>query len=304
MQNALDFLINVPLSERKKLLPKRLFNGYLNFRNLDLSYLDFNNGMLEKIDFFRSYFYQIAFKQGTIIQDVKFSSAKIISTTFVDVEIRNSDFHSGKIIDSRFYNSTISKSLFNYSITERTSFYNVKMVNSKFIGAQFIGGFLMDRNTLKVSPDSNLPKFIYTEFMHVEFDIPDEINPEDAFELCYYQQGQRPSRLDEDREYKIGRISTFVESEKPWSKKPVRGQVAVEVAKWRLSSAKSNLLREKEIAEEHFIKEREAVKKSEKDVVEAKKELRDAKKRLKESETKLKPKTKKPNPKNRRNHAP
>ena len=238
MQNALDFLINLSLDERDKLLPQRLTGGRLDFHNLDFSYLDFINKNLKKIDFSGSRFCEITLERGAIIEDVKFSDAKIASATFTEIEIRDSAFVNGEIMGITFSQLTIKNSNFSSAKIEQTSFFDVKIVGSEFNDAQFIGGRFAGNVTL--SSRDNLPKFICTEFFYTGFDSPDEINSDDIFELCYYHKDvQITFNLNKNRGYisTLG-MKVFVESDKPWSGQPVEARIALEIAEWKFEQTK------------------------------------------------------------------
>ena len=257
VQSALDFLIDLSLDEREKLLPKRLFSrGRLILHSLDFSYLDFTSKKIEKIDFTDSYFYEITFEKGTIIKHANFSHAKIASALFSKIEIRNSSFANGEIIGLRLYHSTIKNSNFSGAKIEETSFVGVEIVDSEFGDAQFIGGEFSGK--IKLSSKNNLPKFICTEFWGAVFDSPDEIYSDDIFKSCYCHEYLRLPFLNESEKYEFkmdDRGKVFVKGSS-WPGESVRKRVLVEITEHKLKNTKFFLQ-----SAEHFDASDERVRK-------------------------------------------
>ena len=96
-ENALDFLINLPLNEREKLLPNRLAGNKLDFGFLNCSYFDFIGKALENINFKNTKMKGANFSYATI-KNVDFSHATIEGkANFSYATIKNVDFSHATI---------------------------------------------------------------------------------------------------------------------------------------------------------------------------------------------------------------
>ena len=254
VQNALDFLLNLSLDEREKLLQNRLVDGRLNFICLDFSHLDITNKMMKNID-------------------------------FSGATIRNVYFQNGSIFDSNFTHANIEGSRFFNMIIEETDFFKTKIASCEFNLVRFIGGRFKGQNKIDISYSNSLPIFICTEFERTELNFSDKINnPNAFFELCYYQKGQRPSNLDKSREYELTMggsimdgVGFFVKSNKPWSGQSVREWVAVELAAIKL-----------DIAEDRRAITAHPIDASAEDIIEADKKVSAAKKELQAAQERFK----------------
>ena len=242
VKNALDFLINLSLDEREKLLPKRLIDDRLNFSDLDFSQLDIASQTLESIDFSFSRIDVQMFKVNIIIKNVDFSDSTIENAIFFGAEISNSDFNRGEMIDCHFENCDIEESTFIDKTLEGMDIDDA--VSVKFVGGEFVEG------KIEISSTSGVPYFICTDLTDTNFnfgdDLDDGIDINKYFKSCYYKKGQRPlAKMDASREYEtIGGMDVFILPEKdsekqPWSGQPASEWVAVEVAQWRLEYIKS-----------------------------------------------------------------
>ena len=251
VQNALNFLISLPLDERKALLPNRLSNGRLNFRNLDFSYVDFSNKILKNIDFSFSYIQYAKFNDAIIedvefhdsrIEDVGFHKAKLKQVRFWDAHIKNSTFLSaqityssfkfGTIIKSKFFGTSFKKVVFSNIEFNFTDIKNSEIIDVKFYEVNFEQGEFESKNDIKVSSKIDLPHFISADLGTTIFNFDDEIDPSDFFELCYYGAKQRSPKMDDSRRYYrlANRINVFVESDEEWSEKSVREWIGFERA--------------------------------------------------------------------------
>ena len=279
LQDALDILISLPISDREKLLSKRLVDGRLDFRKLDFrkldfSHLDFSGKTLENLDFSEAVMDRTSFA-GAIIKNVNFLWPK--KNRDVDLshaKIINSQFSSGDMVRSYFGSTTIENSTFFSMRIEDANFYNVEIINTTFGSVEFIGGQFSGKKKMKVSSRDgfgDLPEFFCTEFRHTEFDFADKIKPSDFFESCYCPEDEHLPFLNEGKKYRytIDRGNVFVDGSS-WSGESVPKRVAEEIARRKLRNAERLLSRDLSTGSVENIKE------SEYKVEELKKELRAA----------------------------
>ena len=263
-QIALNFLINLSLDEREKLLPNRLIGDKLNLMNLDFSHLHFTNQILEEIDFRSSEFKHVIFSRCEIrrvhfndkiinsdfnygsIVDSLFAFAIIEGSSFNGMVIEKTSFINAKMIGTTFLSgAVIGGSSFNSTVIEKTSFINVEMTGAKFPSVKFMGGEFKIENKIKVSEKSSLPKFICTDFGSTEFDFSDKISPEDFFDLCCHDVNKWTASaynlFDKTRGYKGGRnnIRFFIKSSEDWSGQPAILWTEVEYAQWKIEQIES-----------------------------------------------------------------
>ena len=256
VKNALDFLIDLPLSERKKLFPNRLTGDRLNFSNLDFSYLNFNDMTLESIDFSHAKIKGISFAHATI-KDVNFSHAIIEKVNFWGAKIENSefgieyenymltnvfsnlppksiisdcDFNDTEIINTTFCNINIESSMFSYIQLVRSDFHNVEFWRGNFCHKQ-------SERPMDISSDEDLPHFIGTDLGDSNFQFANAIESNKFFKFCYASMNEEQSGItpfiDESRAYEpVDLMNVFIKSDKPWSEQPADEWVAVEVAEW------------------------------------------------------------------------
>ena len=236
LQNALDFLINLSLEERRILLPNQVVNDMLNFLELDFNHLKFITKTLKNIHFFASYVSGPCFDSNTIIENIYCNEIKIERALFFNVKIRNSNFREGQIVDSNFHYCTIEETSFIRQRNKKIDSKDRDIAHFKYDLVKFVGGRFINGN-IRASSTSGLPYFFGADLSGTTFNFDDDIDLNKYFELCYYRKGQRPSKMDDSREYEfICEMNVFVESNKPWSGKPVVEQVAVEVAEWKLNN--------------------------------------------------------------------
>ena len=299
VQNALDFLVNLSLGEREKLLQSRLTRGRLDFNVIDFSYLSFTNKVLEKINFSESHFTETKFKSEKIINSGFYNSTFELSDFGMDYGeymiladssthdlpeknvINNCDFSRVNIISTHFCNMSIENTEFSAS--------NIGYNEVNFFGVEFIGGVFYCIHDIRISSNSDLPYFVGTRFASANFTFDNRLKPDYFFKSCYYNVDQLP--LADSKNIGTSKGTKIIDGMLVFVKsgQPAGEQVAVEIVEWKIAQAKKTGADTTELESELAV---------------AKKELRDAQKRLKESENKLKPKTKKPNPTNHRNRAP
>ena len=232
VQNALDFLINLSLDERRELLPNRLVGDKLDLSYLDFSYLEFSSQTLENIDFSKSYFNETKFRYGATIESVNFSGAKIEDVELSGVGIKNSVFVHVRIVNSSVISCGIGdeNSVFSHVIIERSYFVGVTITCTQFDSVKFMGGKFA-QGAIKVSPTADLPYFIGVDLSETIFDFDGDIDLNDFLTLCYYCDNQQLSEMDASREYiSTSGMKIFVKSKKPWSEEPAEEWVAAEIA--------------------------------------------------------------------------
>ena len=229
IQNALDFLVNVSVNERKSLYPNWLLGGRLNLTSLDFRHLDFSGKTLKSINFSHSYFREANFNNVSI-ENSEISNAIIKSIKFHKVNIKQSSFKSGKITNSVFSNVSFEKVDFSSVKIISTDIENSNIIGVKFSEIKFEQGKFESKNVIKVSSKDDLPYFTSTDLGATIFDFDDEIEPKDFFDLCYYRAKQKSSKIDTSRRYYFlkGGIKVFVKSKEPCSGSPVKEQVYVE----------------------------------------------------------------------------
>ena len=282
LQDALDILISLSINDREKLLPKRLVDGQLDFRNLDFrkldfSHLDFSDKTLERLDFLEAVMEGTSFV-GAIIKNVNFLRPK--KNRDVDLshaKIINSHLGSGDIVSPSFVSTTIENSTFFSTSIEDADFSDVEIINTKFGSVEFIGGQFSSKKKMKVSshdafdPFDDLPRFFCTEFRNTKFDFADKTNLSYFFKSCYCREDQHLSFLNEGKKYELtmDRGYVFVDGSS-WSGESVPKRVAEEIARRKLRNAERLLSRDLSTGSVENIKE------SEYKVEELKKELRAA----------------------------
>ena len=232
VQNALNFLIGLPLDERKRLLLDKLIDdsdGRLNFRNLDFSGLDFTNEMINHIDFYKSRFCGVNFGRR---HDDNLRTAHSMSPP--KNTIRGCNFYSTKIKEATFYHTCIENTYFHGSDIDFSSVI--------FRLVEFWGTVHKVKNVINISQETVELYFIGMDISKTNFNFDDKSNPRKVhFQFCYYDKNHPPSpKIDIDRGYEAGAhgINVFVESDKDWSKQPVQNWVAVEMAQWKLEQIK------------------------------------------------------------------
>ena len=321
VQNALDFLISVPIDEREKLYPNWLVDGRLDFCNLDFSYLNFSHKTLKKIDFSHSYFYKTEFNNADIesvkifraaIDDASFHNAKIKKVGCVSIYIEGGIFSETQIANSSFTSGEIRKSTFSSVILKKVNFSglnfistdikNSEIVDVEFCGVKFEQGIFESKNEIRVSSKDSLPHFTSTDLGLTMFDFDGGIKPSDFFELCYYGAEQKSTKMDASRKYytREGWGNVFVESDERWSGKPLNGWGKLE---------RAAIETEKRDAEEYRMRMAEEAAENMPDpeyqqpphpIEEADQFLKreiESLKRFNEKQKKPKPKAKKPKPK-------
>ena len=235
LQNALDFLINISLDERRNMYQDWLHVGRLDFRNLNFNGLSFADKTLNRINFSKC-----------CISSTIFENANIEYVSMDTTEINDSQFSGAKIINSHFFHADIKDSDFSFAEIEKTSFSNVGIVNVDFLGTKFHSGYFSTKSKIKISEQSDLPYFIFTNIEHTEFDFDSKFEPKNFFELCYYSVEDWASAknvpMDSNRGYEFDSKKSdliFVKSEKPWSGQPMQQWMEVEMAQWKLEQIKS-----------------------------------------------------------------
>ena len=289
VQNALDFLVNLSLDERNKLLPNRLINSRLDFHGLNFGLLEFTEKTLKSIDFCKSCF------DGTMFRDCYIDNVNALGVEFVkvnigDTEIINSNFGHGDIASSNFISTTIMDSTFSSMIIEDANFANVEIINTAFDSVQFIGGYFKGKKKMKVSSRDNLPRFFCTEFRHTEFDFDDEIYSYDFFESCYSPEDQHLPFLNEGEKYKkvLGKGYVFIDGG-AWSGESMPKRVAVEITRRKLLNARGLL--------SISVQTVDLFPDSDKDIKKRKYKVKDLEKKLHAAEVELENDTNKYNPK-------
>ena len=96
VQNALGFLINLSLDERRRLFPSRLVGDKLDFSHLDFSHLSFTSQTLENIDFSDSTFDQTIFKHRARLKMLIFIVLKLKALNFLALKLKTPILHLQK----------------------------------------------------------------------------------------------------------------------------------------------------------------------------------------------------------------
>ena len=264
-QNALDFLINLPLNEREKLLPNRLVGDKLDFSYLDFSFFNFIGETLENINFTKAKMNNTNFSYATI-KNVDFSHARIEGeANFSYTKIENSIFGMEcegyavqKVVGSIPPKDTIHNCDFSYAEMKNTTFCNMNIESTNFSYISLLGGGFRDvefwrgdfcfknpEQPMGISSDSDLPHFIGTDLGDSEFQFANVLDSNKFFEFCYApmdeERGGITTFIDESRAYNTIdlRIKIFIKSNEDWSEQPVTDWVAVEIAQWKLEQAQS-----------------------------------------------------------------
>ena len=298
LQDALDFILNLPLGEREELTRKVNFHDddkkLLRFKDLDFTRLNFLHVHLENVRFLRSYFYKTTFNVAGMV-NVRFSGGEIDDSSFGSFESRlcpdtgDVIHHKSqwKISKSEFYPESIKKSKF-YGVTiEETSFFFLKMEDDViFYEIEFWQGSFQVNNKIRVLNEESLPNFIGTRLKFEMIDFLNGLKANDFFESCYYPLSLKIKEglvhpeyipIDSSRASDfINRRRCFIESDEDWSGQPVDEWVAVECAQHKLKQAK------------------------EEDIVSLQRELEQAKKSLREAQEALNLPKKIPKPPNSR----
>ena len=308
VQNALDFLINVDINERKKMYPNWLDNGLLNFRHLDFKHLDFSDKTLKNIDLSYSYIRDAKFDNASIengkidhsvIEGVNFYKVKIghaffwgthINSHFLESQITDSVIKYGAIVRSRFSDVSFKKVGFYGLEFDSTDIKNSKIMDVKFGGVQFKQGTFESKNEIKVSSKDRLPHFVSTDLKLTIFDFDDKIDPRGFFDLCYYGAKQKSPKMDDSRRYDLleGRFKVFVKSKERWSENPVDEWVnwEREEAYWRMPAEED----EENMLEQEYQEYQESRPHPREEAEQLLERGRERVKRLKEKQKKPKPK--------------
>ena len=307
LQDALDILINLSLNDRKKLLPKRLVAGRLNFCKLDFSHLVFANKTLENINFSQAIMEKANFFHATIkdvnfthaiINEVEFTYAIIENVDFTYAIIKESDFGHGNehgiIVSSYFISTTIENSTFSYVTIENANFSDVEIMNTTFNSVEFMGGILGSKKKMKISSQDDLPEFFCTEFGYTEFDFANKTNSSDFFESCYCRKGLHLPFLNDGEKYEhiLGRGYVFIDGSS-WPGENVPKRIEVEITRRKLQNRR-DLLQISEHSAEMFGDSDKRVRKLKDEVEDLEKKLRAAEADLESDTKKHNPKTKNP----------
>ena len=312
LQDALDFLVNLPLDMQAQLRVNR--KGQLDFRSLDFSYLtieceklehaDFSNSCFYRTSFFISEFGDVDFRNANFrsvhFTNVRFTNVRFWNVYFTLVRFRGVEFsvvnfrsvyfRGGGFMGGRFTNVRFLRSHFfggrfaridfgnaeiNRAEFENTVVDDVVLTNVKFFRkVNFLGGEFHNHNEINISSNIGFPSFFGTDVLLTKFTFDADIIPSDFFELCYYDADVWPSDADNNPIDKVRgyRDSFFVKSAENWSDQPIDEWVAVECAQYKLRQEK------------------------EKDVASLEKELKNAEGRLREIQEELNLPKKTPNP--------
>ena len=282
LQNALDFLVNIPIDERENVYQNWLYIGKLDFRNSDFSDLSFVGKNLKNIDFSDCYIF-----------DATFENATIENIFMRESEINGTSFCKAKIFDSDFFRADIEDSNFRFAKIEKTSFLFVKIVEVEFLRTEFLSGYFYADGKIKISKEGDLPHFMFAEIGYSKFEFDSKFKLKNFSESCYYPIEDWASAkhipMKRSRGYKYDSTKVqdiFVQSKEYWSKQPVRPWVTVEMAQWKLEQLEQ-------------IESLPDWKRDEDDIAEAKDKLKIAISILRDyqKEYGLPQKTPKPNPK-------
>ena len=265
LQDALDFILNLPLGEREELNRKlNLFDddkNQLHFKGIDFTRLNFLHVHLENVSFSGCYFYKTTFDVAGMV-NVLFSGGEIEHSSFGSLkphrcpDTGNVIFYKSqwKISKSNFHPKSIKNSGFCGVKIEETSFFFLEMGDGvTFNEIEFWRGFFCVKNGIRVSDKESLPHFIGTHLAFEMIDFTNGLKAKDFFESCYYfllhEAGKGFSQpkyipIDPSRAVEfIGWDIFFIKPAKgrpaeDWSGQPVDEWVAVECAQHKLKQAK------------------------------------------------------------------